>query len=460
MASISTDGKTGNRTIQFVGRDRKRRSIRLGGVTKKQAESIRSRVESLHAASIAGLAWDADLSAWVSSIGDELAAKLSAVGLIPSRTSRTLATFLDAYLNGRRSDGATARGTLDNIEQVRNDLVTHFGADLDLRALTREKAEGFKLFYQTTCGLATTTVARRLGAVRTIFESGVRSEVLPANPFSRVSGQYIPRKERSRYVPVDDILKVLDVTPPVWRTIVALSRFAGLRCPSEVLSIRWADINFAEGKMTVPEPKNARHPGREYRIVPIFHRLRSYLQDAYDLAPAGEEFVISGPLPTRLRNAVGFANGIRRARWKNANLGKRFKDYIRRACLTPWPRVFHNMRASFETDLTQSHPIHVVSAWLGNSPKIALAHYLQVVPGDFAKAVAGGAESGAVVVQIPVQATASGGEHLNSIGGEKIEEGRENESEPSFLNPGTRTGSSGGWIRTSIGLLNREPPYR
>ena len=62
-----------------------------------------------------------------------------------------------------------------------------------------------------------------------------------------------------------------------------------------------------------------------------------------------------------------------------------------------------------------THPIHVVTSWLGNTPTVALNHYLQVLDTDFEKAIQGagtsGAESGAVVVQNPVQSgTANDGQ--------------------------------------------------
>ena len=57
-----------------------------------------------------------------------------------------------------------------------------------------------------------------------------------------------------------------------------------------------------------------------------------------------------------------------------------------------------------------NHPIHVVTAWIGNTPKIVLEHDLQTLESDFAKAVGdhqkSGAESGAVVVQKAVQTAA------------------------------------------------------
>jgi len=46
MASIST-GPNGHRTIQFIGADGKRRSVRLGKMSMRQTESIKLRVEAL-----------------------------------------------------------------------------------------------------------------------------------------------------------------------------------------------------------------------------------------------------------------------------------------------------------------------------------------------------------------------------------------------------------------------------
>jgi hypothetical protein len=78
----------------------------------------------------------------------------------------------------------------------------------------------------------------------------------------------------------------------------------------------------------------------------------------------------------------------------------RFLKIIRRAGLTPWPRLVQNLRASKETDLMQHHPIPVVTVWMGNTPRIALSNYLQTLERDFEKATgvapSGGVESGAV----------------------------------------------------------------
>ncbi len=71
---------------------------------------------------------------------------------------------------------------------------------------------------------------------------------------------------------------------------------------------------------------------------------------------------------------------------QNSNLRTTFNRIVQRAGITPWPRPFHNLRSSVETELMRDHPIHVVTGWLGNSPKVALKHYAQTTDEDFDKA--------------------------------------------------------------------------
>lgn len=63
--------------------------------------------------------------------------------------------------------------------------------------------------------------------------------------------------------------------------------------------------------------------------------------------------------------------------------------------------------ASRETELAKEYPIHVVTSWLGNTPRIALKHYLQVTDADFERAAEaseqGGAKSGARSAQKAAQ---------------------------------------------------------
>ena len=67
-----------------------------------------------------------------------------------------------------------------------------------------------------------------------------------------------------------------------------------------------------------------------------------------------------------------------------------------RAGLEPWIKPFQNLRSTRETELVEQFPVHVVCYWLGNSEKVAKAHYLQVTDEHFQRATRqGGAPAGA-----------------------------------------------------------------
>ena len=103
------------------------------------------------------------------------------------------------------------------------------------------------------------------------------------------------------------------------------------------------------------------------RWVPIFPELKPYLEEAFELATEGAIDV------TRYRDA-------------NCNLRTQVLCIIRRAGVDPWPKLFHNLRASRETELAKIHPIHVVCSWIGHAAAIAQKHYLQVTDADFERA--------------------------------------------------------------------------
>ncbi|MBA3482843.1 MAG: tyrosine-type recombinase/integrase [Pirellulales bacterium] len=176
-------------------------------------------------------------------------------------------------------------------------------------------------------------------------------------------------KARDYFVPREDAAKVLDACPDAqWRLLFALSRYGGLRCPSETLALRWADVDLAAGRMVVRSPKTEHIDGKESRVVPIFPELRPYLEDAEALAAEGAEFVIS------------------RYRDSNSNLRTQLNRIIERAGLKPWPKLFQNLRATRATELVAQHPSHVAAEWLGHSTLVAQKHYWRTTDADFDKA--------------------------------------------------------------------------
>ena len=84
-----------------------------------------------------------------------------------------------------------------------------------------------------------------------------------------------------------------------------------------------------------------------------------------------------------------------RYRESNTNLRTQFNRIIRRAGHEPWPKLFQNLRSTRETELAEHFPLHVVTAWIGNSELVAAKHYLQLTDDHFIRAIGGQAAQNA-----------------------------------------------------------------
>jgi integrase len=378
MASISNDG--GRRRIQFIHPDGRRLPIRLGKVSQRTAEAFARRVEQLLECMRLKQPMDADLASWVAELEDKTAGKLAACGLIPSRPkaeTTALSAFMSRYVDGRHD---VKPATKEIWRQGQNGLVAFFGSDKPLEAVTEGDADGYKQ-HMIRDGLAMATIRKRLYFAGLVFRAAVKHRLIPANPFADMRIQ-VPPPGRKHFITHEDTERLIDACPNHdWRAIIALSRYGGVRCPSEVLSLKWADIDWdpTHGVMHVHSPKTEHHAGKGSRIVPLFGLLRPHLERAFEAAPEGSVFVIS----ESIRKAALGKSG-----WRNSNLRTQFGRIIKRAGMTPWPRLFHNLRSSRETELMAEHPPHDVCTWIGNSLAIAQRHYLQVTRASLARAVA------------------------------------------------------------------------
>jgi integrase len=70
---------------------------------------------------------------------------------------------------------------------------------------------------------------------------------------------------------------------PVWQVILGLSRYGGLRTPSETLSLRWDDIDWKLNRMSISEPKVEHHEGGGIRGCAIFPGLRPILDETFEI---------------------------------------------------------------------------------------------------------------------------------------------------------------------------------
>jgi integrase len=350
-----------------VAGDGTRKTVRMGKASMKQADAFKSKVEALVTAGITGH-MDDEIARWTAGLEDTIHERLAAVGLVKQRTGgrAVLGPFIDSYIDGRPD---IKPNTKLNLKQVRRWLVGHFKETRDMRTITPADAEDWRA-YMLKEGLGENTIRRHVGRAGQLFKAAIRRGLVRgANPFDGMAKTVRADKARQFFVTREATAKVIAACPDAeWKLIIALSRFGGVRCPSETLAMTWSDVDWEHNRIRVPSPKTEHHEGKESRLIPLFPELRQPLLDVFEQAEEGAVHVI-----TRYRD-------------KYSNLRTQFGRIVERAGLKPWPKLLHNLRSTRQTELCEKYPIHVVCAWLGNSRAVAMEHYLQVTDTHFTQA--------------------------------------------------------------------------
>ena len=384
MASISDD-PGGYRRLLFMAPDGQRKTIRLGKVSHRVAEEIKHKVEALTAAATAGVSIDGETARWLAEIGDDLRAKLAVAGLVAPRQSAvvsgaTLAEYIADYRNHRADVG---KGTSTNYGIVGARLLAFFSADRQLHTVTEGDADRWLVWLKIE--YAGPTVSKSIKIARQFWSQAVRDGLTATNPFLHLRTPSEVNTARAYFIDRPTFARVLTACPDhEWRLLLALARYGGLRTPSEPLALEWTDVNWERQRFRVVAPKTKHEDGGE-RWLPLFPELLPFLEEAFDRAEPGAVHVVS--------------------RWRDSakNLRTGLLRILRRAGVKAWPRLYQNLRASRETELAENFPIHVVAAWLGNSPKTALAHYTQVTEDHFQQAAQNTAPQDAAQARTVVQ---------------------------------------------------------
>lgn len=303
-------------------------------------------------------------------------------------------TTLAGLLSGFLASVDVKPASRVRMEQARDALMRHFRGDRDAFSITEGDAEQWRAALKAE-GYAPATISRTVLYARQCFRWGVKRGIVPTNPFADLKAGSQVNRERQVFIDRATIAKVIDAAPDAeWRALIILSRFGGLRVPSEALALKWSDVDWSNNRLTIPSPKTEHHEGRAERMIPLFPEIHDALLALFSEAEERATFII-----TRYRDG--------------ANLNPHFRRIIKRAGVAPWERAWHNLRASRQTELASSYPLHTVCAWIGNTKAIAAGHYLTVTDADWMRAIArlgdahreSGAESGAPEAQNASQHT-------------------------------------------------------
>jgi len=373
MSGFSGKPTTKGWRYQITCQDGKRRSIYFSKSTnKKNAITLRNQFDRVHEAQKLGQSLDVKTQEWLRQQDEEILGKLVTLQLYDltksSTGKKTVGGWCEFYVENYGHKHETKR----KLRNVAEKLVFFFGAERLLHDVTRGEATRFFVQLYTAkadggFGLAkNSTAARHLGVCRQFWNAAIDEEIITSNPFQnrKLSARVKTNKERHFYVAPDLSQRVLEAMPNlVWRLRWTLMRYQGLRVPSEMNALRWDSVNWERQTIRIGSPKTAHVEGKESRLAAIMPEVLPLLEQQFELAGDGAEFVLP--------------------RLAHKNYRKFFLKYLERAGIDVWPALFNNLRKSAVTDAHDWLPPHVCDSWFGHSETVFKEHYAQVTDEHF-----------------------------------------------------------------------------
>ena len=360
MASIGT--KNGRKRV-IVAVGNRRHSIPLGEVSDDAAADVAKALQRIADCKRIGQSHRVDQKDLdtIMDLPEAVYDRVAEAGLMPPRVAKveklyTLGELIADVLKGFASNKPNTLTFYSNTYAM---LKEYFPPGRDVRMIGPKEADAFVAWLRTEKKIGNATVARRIKGYRLLFKRAMRWGYVTANPFADMKAGASVNFSRKAFVTLEDFNKIMAATSDLeFKAVLALCRYGALRCPSEVLALRWVDVRFDEKKLLVHSPKTEYRAGGESRIVPLFPELEQVLLAWYAAAEEGAVYVVMST-----RDAA--------TNWRT-----RLERLCVKAGVQQWPKLYHNMRASRESELVKRFPLATVCKWLGHRPEVAAIHYL------------------------------------------------------------------------------------
>ncbi len=273
-------------------------------------------------------------------------------GASPQGHTPTLAAYCERFLANRPD---LSEGTAALYRQTIRSLCDHFGPNCRLDRITRADAADWRASL-SRAGMAAATISRKTREAKCLFKAATDEDAIPYSPFERLKATTPPSDKQWKYVDQETLGRLLFACPSDhWQRLLALCRLAGLR-QGEALRLQWADVDLKRRQLLIRNPEGHQTTKKRSRKVPICPELYRLLAGFRAIGPVVD---------------------------LHGNLWREFRAICRRAGLEPWAKWCHTLRKNCETDWSRELPLHVVTEWLGNSPAVAIKHYLRAEPQDY-----------------------------------------------------------------------------
>jgi integrase len=204
-------------------------------------------------------------------------------------------------------------------------------------------------------GASPRTVNYELTLMGHAFNLAIKEwEWVKENPVSRVSKERV-HNQIERWLTGEEEKRLLQVSPKWLQDIIVFAINTGFR-QSEILDLRWSQIDFERRTVTISEQKN-----RGVDTLPLNHTVMDLLKGR-KAASGGVDHVFPN-------------NNLERK--KNRNLLKAFYTAIKKAKIVKFR--FHDLRHTFATRLVQSgvdlYAVQKLGRWKNTSMVMRYAHH-------------------------------------------------------------------------------------
>jgi len=369
MATLTTDrrsGKIAGYNVQWYD-GKKRHTIHLGSrrFSRKTAERLKEVVEILLYYRRNGTTIpDKSTELWLQNAHDEIKTKLTKAGLIAvtKHEQKTCQYLWDAFLEHKTE---LKESSIVNYRACREHFFGTFVPAEPIEQITSARLLKWKAELLTRFSPA--SVALYVTLVKAVMNWAVGQEWLSKNPMLGIPIGSFVNRDKDKIITMAEYNQLLSACPnQEWRTIIALARIGGLRCPSELWQLRWSDINWEQNRFLVRSPKTERHAGRGERVVPLFAELRAELDKQFSQCGTSELVI------QRFQGTQRHLSGL--------------SKIIRDAGLDTIVRPFDNMRMSRSNEVRKRWGETKESLWIGHTKEVAKKHYFDLDDDEFAEA--------------------------------------------------------------------------
>ena len=201
---------------------------------------------------------------WLDALSDDLKSKLEQHGLIAVTKQKTCRLLWDTFLKYRTDD--VKPRTIIYYLSCRKLFDVEFSPEDSIEVITPDRLLDWRKSLLSKYAKA--GVSSRLKVVNTLLNWAVDHDWLSKNPMQKIPRGSFVNRDKDRIISMEEYAKLLDACPnQEYRTIIALARIGGLRCPSELKLLRWSDIKWEQNRFVVQSLKTEHHARHRERTV-------------------------------------------------------------------------------------------------------------------------------------------------------------------------------------------------